>query len=114
MFDINDIYTSSGTTSLWGCWTKNVTKHDTSSFYNWEADNEPLYDLEERTFLNWEQHGFPTSSITGLALTVSADAPSVSAGCGYNIFTTVSAAIASLPQVLDFPVLIEVGNFGNQ
>ena len=113
MFVKEDIYTSSGAVKLFANWTSNVTKHDTSSFYNWETDNEPLYDLEERSYLNWEQHGYPLSCIPGLALTVSADAPADVTGCNSNIFTTVSAALEALPQTLYFPVVIEVANFGD-
>lgn len=89
-----------------------MTKHDTSSFYNFEEDNEPIYDLEERTYLLWERLGHPTSSIPGLALVVSADAPASAIGCNKNIFATVSAAIAALPDVINYPVLIEICNFG--
>lgn len=108
-----DIYTGSGSVQLFNCWTENVTKFDTSSFYNWEQDNEPLYDLEERTYLNWEKLGYPTSSIPGLALVVSADAPGASIGCNANIFADVSSCIKSIPKFLDFPVLVEVANYGD-
>tara|TARA_R110000824_G_scaffold62437_2_gene165357 strand:- start:5622 stop:9242 length:3621 start_codon:yes stop_codon:yes gene_type:complete len=105
-----DIYTSSGSVSLLNCWTANVDKHDTSSFYNWEQDNEPLYDLEERTQLNWEKLGFPTSSVPGLSLVVSADATAT--GCSKSVFLTLSSCLEALPKFVDFPVLIEVANFG--
>lgn len=112
-FNPNDVYTSSGSVGLLNCFTHPVSKYSTSSFYQWQEDNLPIYDLEERTYLNWQSLGFQTSSITGLALTVSADAPTSVTGCNSNIFSTVSAAIESLPRVLRFPVLIEVANFGN-
>ena len=48
-FNQNDIYTSSGSLRVYNSWTPYVSKFDTSSFYNWEQDNLPLYDLEERT-----------------------------------------------------------------
>ena len=54
-----------------GDWTSSVYKYDASSFYNWEQDNLPLYDLEERTELNWEQMGYAASSINGVQLVVS-------------------------------------------
>ena len=50
-FSKTDIYTSSGSTPLYNAWTPYVSKFDTSTFYNWEQDNLPLYDLEERTYL---------------------------------------------------------------
>ena len=113
MFVSSDIYTGSGSVILYNCWTNAVTKFGSNDFYNWEEDNEPLYDLDERTYLAWEKLGFPTSCIPGLALTVSANAPASAFDCNSNIFPTVSAAIAALPQALCFPVLIEVANFGS-
>jgi hypothetical protein len=113
MFVKEDIYTSSGSVQLMHCWTGNVTKFDPNSFYNWEQDNQPIYDLEERTYLLWEKMGFPASSVPGLALVVSADAPNSAVNCNKNVFRTVSAAIAALPNVINFPVLIEVCNFGD-
>lgn len=110
MFNASDIYTSVGSNKLYGCWTPNVTKFDTSSFYNWEQDNLPLHDLDERTHLLWERLGNTFSSTTGFALVVSADAVS---GCNTNIFTTLSACLNTLPEVINAPFLIEVGSFGN-
>lgn len=112
MFIPADIYTTSGSLKLYHCWTDKVTKFDSSSFYNWEQDNLPVYDLDERTFYLWEQLGYPTSSIPGVALVVSADAPDSAVTCNKNIFRTVSAAIEALPQVINYPIIIEVANFG--
>ena len=113
-FNRNDIYTSSGSVKLYNSWTPYVSKYDTSSFYNWEQDNLPLYDLEERTYELWEQAGFATSAgVPGLALTVSADAPASVLAANRNVFTTLSACIAAIPKVVRFPVLVEVGNFGD-
>lgn len=112
MFLPGDIYTTSGSLKLFHCWTDKVTKYDPSSFYNWEQDNLPIYDLEERTFYLWEQLGYPTSAIPGVALVVSADATDAAIGCNKNIFRTVSAAVEALPQVINFPIIIEVANFG--
>ena len=112
-FYADDIYTSSGSTKVQNFWTPYVSKFDTSTFYNWEQDNLPLYDLEERTYELWEQAGYPTSSVPGLALVVSADAPTATLAANPNIFTTVSACIAAIPKVVRFPVLIEVCNFGD-
>jgi len=113
-FNRNDIYTSSGNVMLFNAWTPYVSKYDTSSFYNWEQDNLPLYDLEERTYELWEQQGFTTSAgVPGLALTVSADTPTATLAANNNIFTDLSSCIAAIPKVVRFPVLIEVGNFGD-
>ena len=117
-FNVNDIYTSSGSVMLQNAWTPYVSKYDTSSFYNWEQDNLPLYDLEERTFENWEQAGYATSAVTGFALTVSADAATTPEGiatmlANSNIFSDLSSCIAAIPKVVRFPVLVEVGSFGD-
>ena len=118
VFKRADIYTSSGSVMLYNSWTPSVAKFDTSSFYNWEQDNLPLYDLEERTYEMWEQGGFPTSGITGLALTVSAFAAETEDGqaamlANNNIFTNLSSCLAAIPKVVRFPVLVEVANFGD-
>jgi hypothetical protein len=112
-FSNTDIYTSSGSVMLQNSWTPYVSKYDTSSFYNWEQDNLPLYDLEERTYENWEQAGYPTSAVTGFALTVSADATAAVLAANNNVFTTLSSCIAAIPKVVRFPVLVEVGSFGD-
>ena len=72
----------------------------------------PIYDLDERTSYLWEQMGSPTSSILGAALVVSANAPDSVIGCNRNIFRTLSGALEALPQVINYPILIEVANFG--
>jgi len=112
MFFPGDIYSGSGSLKLYGCWTDKVTKYDSSSFYNWEQDNLPIYDLEDRTFFLWEQLGYPTSSMPGVTLVVSADAPDSSIACNKGIFRSLSAAIETLPQRINFPVLVEVASFG--
>ena len=117
-FSETDIYTSSGSVMLQNAWTPYVSKYDTSSFYNFEQDNLPLYDLEERTYENWEQAGFATSSLTGFALTVSADAANTTEGqavllANSTVFTDLSSCIAAIPKVVRFPVLVEVGSFGD-
>lgn len=113
VFIQGDLYTTSGSTPLFNSWTPYVSKFDTSTFYNWEEDNVPLYDLEERTYELWEQQGFPTSSVPGFALCVSADTPTADLQANSRIFTTVSSCIAAIPKVIRFPVLIEVANFGD-
>lgn len=110
MFNKNDLYTNLGSNKLYGCWTSLVTKFDTSSFYNWEQDNLPLYDLDERTYFLWERLGNATSSINGVALVVSADAE---APCNSNIFSSLSSCLQALPEVINFPIIIEVASFGN-
>lgn len=113
MFIANDFYTTSGPLKLYHCWTDKVTKFDSSSFYNWEQDDLPIYDLEERTFYLWEQLGYPTSAMQPAALVVSADAPDSLVKCNKNIFRSVSAAVEALPQNITFPIIIEIANFGD-
>lgn len=113
MFTETDFYTLSGPTKLYHCWADKVTKHDSSSFYNWEQDNLPILDLEERTFYLWEQLGYQTSSMLPAMLVVSADAPDSAIACNKNIFRSVSSAIQALPQNITFPIIIEIANFGD-
>ena len=109
MLNPSDVYVSGGSNNLLACWTDKVTKYDASSFYNWEQDNLPLHDLDERTTLLWEKFGHPTSAMTGMSFIVSADATS---SCNPLYFTTLSACIDALPEVINYPILIEVASFG--
>ncbi len=115
-FVASDIYLSSGTGSIENSWVEGVYKFTTSSFYNWEQDNEPIYDLEDRTSYLWNRLGFPVedgfSGIPGLMFAVSADAPFTGESSGM-IFKSVSAVIKVLPEVISVPIIIEVANFGN-
>ena len=110
MLNPSDVYVSGGSNNLLACWTDKVTKYDASSFYNWEQDNLPLHDLDERTHLLWEKFGHPTSALTGMSFIVSADATS---SCNPLYFTTLSACINALPEVINYPILVEVASFGN-
>ena len=110
MFNPSDVYVSGGSNDLLVCWTDKVTKHDASSFYNWEQDNLPIHDLEERTHLLWEKFGHPTSALTGMSFIVSADATDT---CNPLYFTTLSACVAALPEYINYPILIEIASFGN-
>lgn len=110
MLNPSDLYVSGGSNDLLVCWTDKVTKYDASSFYNWEQDNLPLHDLDERTHLLWEKLGHPTSSVGGFTFIVSADATD---SCNPLVFTTLSGCIAALPEVINYPILIEVASFGN-
>lgn len=113
MFFSSDIYTSYGNTKLYHCWTDKVTKYDSSSFYNWEQDNLPIYDLDERTHYLWEQLGYPTSAVPGVALVVSADASDSDIACNKSVFRSLSAAIEAIPQSINYPIIIEVASFGD-
>ena len=89
-------------------WKEDVYKFDASSFYNWEQDNLPIYDLEDRTEMNWEQHGYPGSSINGIELVVSG-----TGNDGKQVFSDLSGALNALPRTIRFPVIIEVAASGD-
>ena len=99
-----DLYLASGTGKLINSWTDPVYKFDSSSFYNWEQDNLPIYDLEDRDDFLHEMAGFPASSTApSIMLTVS--------DCGVDnkkIFGSVSSAVEALPNTIRQPVIIEV------
>ena len=111
-FIAEDLYTVSSGVRVTDYWNPYVTKHDTSSFYNWEQDNLPLYDLEERTNYIWEKLGWPTSSLPGMVLAVSSSIPAnLEVSC--NFFTDLSSAVKALPEIIRMPTLIEVCTSGN-
>lgn len=111
-FDSDDLYTVSAGTLITDYWNPFVIKHDNQSFYNWEQDNLPLHDLEERTNYLWEKLGWPTSSLPGMVLAVSSSIPShLDVSC--NFFLDVSSALKALPEVIRMPVCVEVCTSGN-
>jgi len=116
-FHTEDFYVAGGDNKILHSWTPGVEKFDTSSFYNWEQDNIPLYDLEERTYYLWEKAGWPTSSapqVSGVIFSVSADAIGTDTYADdSNIFLSLSSAIAALPDIIRYPVRIEVANYGD-
>ena len=106
-FIASDHYLTSGSSQLINSWTDPVYKFDSSSFYNWEQDNLPIYDLEERDNLLYEMAGYPLSSVTGMSLCVSS--------CGIDntrVFGTLSDAIDAIPNTIRFPIIIEVATSG--
>jgi hypothetical protein len=98
-----DKYLASGTTPLINNWVDPVYKFDSSSFYNWEQDNLPIYDLEDRDNYLWEMAGYPTSGVNGVMLTVSDSGID-----NKKVFGSLSGAIEALPNTMRFPVTIEV------
>ena len=109
MINPSDVYVSGGADTLRTCWTAPVSKFDGSGFYQWEQDNLPIHDLEERDDMLWGKLGHPASSLTGMSFVVSADA---SDSCEPTYFTTLSGCINALPEVINYPILIEVASFG--
>lgn len=112
----NDLYLASGVTGVFNSWTPTVTKFDSSTFYNWEQDNEPIYDLDERTSLLWEKMGYPIandfSGISGKMFVVSSNATFAGQSSGI-IFKSLSAVINVLPNPITYPIVIEVASYGD-
>lgn len=115
-FTPSDLYLTSGTAPMFNRWQDTVYKYDSSSFYNWEQDNEPNYDLEDRTTFLWEKIGYPVkdgfSGIPGRMYCVSAGAGFAGDSSGF-IFKSVSAVLNTLPNPIPYPVIIEIASFGN-
>lgn len=108
----SDLYLTSATAPIDNTWVPSVSKFTTSSFYNWEQDNLPIYDLEDRTDGLWYKAGYYTSSIPGAMMVVSGDANFVGEASG-NIFKNVSSCIKALPDTINYPIIIEIATFGN-
>ena len=103
-FHNDDLYLASGTGQLINNWVDPVYKFDSSSFYNWEQDNLPIYDLEDRDDFLWEMAGFPASGTAPTVMLTVSD-------CGVDnkkVFASLSGAVAALPNTLRQPVIIEV------
>jgi len=100
----DDLYLPSGTGQLINNWVDPVYKFDSSSFYNWEQDNLPIYDLEDRDDFLHEMAGYPASATAPtIMLTVSS--------CGVDnkkVFASLSGAVEALPNTIRQPVIIEV------
>ena len=103
------------TQKLLRCWQDGVTKFGPASFYNFEQDNLPLYDLEERTYYNWQKLGFPEPGnvAPSIHLLVSSNAPAELVNCNSNIFTSLQEAVDSLPKYINSNVRISVASYGN-
>ena len=104
---LNDFYLASGTAQLLNSWVDPVYKFDSSSFYNWEQDNLPIYDLEDRTNLTYEMAGWPTSAVDGVMLTVSSTGVD-----NKKVFSTIADAVDALPNTIRCPIIIEVCTSG--
>lgn len=87
-----------------------VPKYDSSSFYNWEQDNLPLFSLEQRSDTLYRALGFPGGNPDGVTFTLS------SAGNfdeALGIYDSIDEIIERIPKRLKFPVLIELCTYGN-
>lgn len=108
-FISTDHFVSGGPLKLQGDFPATVFKFDTSTFYNWEQDNEPIYDLEDRTDYLWQRLGYTSSSTPGITLTLS----SSNENNDPNVFTSVTSLVESIPKVLNQPLLVELASSGN-
>ena len=89
-----------------------VFHYDPSSFYNYAQDNLSVTSLETRFNTLAQGLGFPGSSGTysGVTFLVSSTAtPDPDNG----VYSSVQAAIDDLPKVINYPVNIEVADYGN-
>ncbi len=122
-FVITDLYLTQGSVELVNNWPNGVVKYTSNGFYNWEEDNQPIYDLEDRTDYLWEKAGYPIrdgfSGVPGISIVVSADAfnpgglcSSITTDSSGKVFKNVSAAINALPNPISIPIIIEVASFG--
>lgn len=91
-------------------WAADVPKYDPSSFYNWEQDNMPLWNLEDRTDTLYEALGFPGGNPQGVTFTLSAPG---NVDQSKGIYDSIEAIIERIPKRLKFPVLIELCTYGN-
>jgi len=91
-------------------WAADVPKYDPSSFYNWEQDNMPLWNLEDRTDTLYEALGYPGGNPQGVTFTLSA-AGNVDQSKG--VYDNIEDIIERIPKRLKFPVLIELCTYGN-
>ncbi len=95
-------------------WPNNVFHFGPSGFYDFEMDNEPIFDLEDRTNYLYNMLG-GSIPVNGVILVVSSTIPSQPTN-GLRYFNTIQGAIDALPQYIDEPVMIEVavpGALGN-
>ena len=109
-----DFVTVAGGVKRYGYWNPFVSKFGPHSVYNWETDNLPLYDLEERTEYLWEKEGWSGSSLenAGMALIVVNDGQANTVHEA-NRFTSLQDAVDALPNVIRLPIIIEVLRAGD-
>jgi len=89
----------------------NVAKYDPSSFYNWEQDNIPLWELEARENFLLQMAGFPGKNQTGVTMVLSSLGSETDGSDG--VYDSIEHIVERIPKKLKFPVLIEICTFGN-
>ena len=107
--DFSDVSSVSGGPIIMGDYTASVFQHDSSGFYNWQQDNLPVIDLQERDTFLFKMLGAPTSAVEGMSFVVSSQAGPL----GTNIFTDMSDVVARIPKRLTFPVLVELCSYAS-
>lgn len=109
-----NLSSSGGNTSTNFTYSQNVYKHDGSGFYNWEQDNLPVLDLENRTDLLYSILGHPTASVDGVTFVLSGSiGGSLEEAHNNNIYTDIDDIVERIPRHLTFPVQIEICSYGN-
>ena len=89
-----------------------VFHYDPSTFYNYSQDNLSVTSLESRLDNLAQAVGFPGStSYSGVTLVVSSTGSESDIS---GVYTTAQAAVDSLPRVLNYPVTIQLADYGNQ
>ncbi len=104
-------YDTSGGADILQTTFPTVHQYDASSFYNWEQDNLPLQDLKERTHRLELLRGGYADDLSAVTLTVSSSVSTAMASAGF--YPTAQDAVNAVPKVLNFPVLIQLADYGN-
>ena len=84
-----------------------IRTYTASSFYNWEQDNIPITDLTTRTDTLAANIGIGLG-VSGATMTLSGTEDTANA-----IFSSIDDVVNRIPKILDFPLLVEVCNYGN-
>ena len=88
-----------------------VFHYDPSTFYNYSQDNLAVTSLESRYDNLAQAVGFPgTQTYSGVTLVVSSTGTESDIS---GVYATVQAAVDSLPRILNYPVTIQVSDYGN-
>jgi len=85
-----------------------VFKFDASTFYNWEQDNLPITDLENRTDWLYNKMGMPGSSMPDATFVLSSTADNT-----YNCFDDIKDITDRLPKRITSKILIELCSYGD-
>lgn len=101
-------YTLTGGGDHFADFTASAYKFDASSFYNWEQDNLPIWDLQDRTEFNYYNLGAGLSSVSGVTFTLSS-----TTDASLNVYASMDEIVKRLPKVCNFPVRVEIAKYGD-